>query len=137
MNPLLSTKPYPQFTELAFFALRLTLGLLMLTHGWPKLEMLLSGDPIKFADPIGIGKTPSLILTIFAEFFCSALLVLGLLTRLATIPLIITMIVAVFIVHGGDPIGKREMGLLYLFGYIAVFAHGSGRYSFDRLLGRK
>jgi len=137
MNPLLSTKPYSQLTELAFLALRITLGLLMLTHGWPKLETLLSGDPIRFADPIGIGKTASLILTVFAEFFCSALLVLGLLTRIAAIPLIITMIVAVFVVHGGDPIGKRELGLLYLFGYVAIFAHGSGPYSFDRLLGRK
>lgn len=136
MRPLLSTKPYPLLFEWAFLALRIGFGVLMLTHGWPKLEMLLSGDPIRFGDPIGIGKMPSLILTIFAEFFCASLVVMGLLTRLAAIPLIITMIVAVFVAHGGDPIGKKEMGLLYLFGFILIFAHGSGRYSVDRLLGK-
>lgn len=136
MPGLLSTKPYKQFNELAILVLRVGLGLLMLTHGWPKLEMLLSGDPIRFGDPIGIGKMPSLILVIFAEFFCSALLVLGLLTRLAVIPLIITMIVAVFVAHSGDPIGKRELGLIYLFGYFVILVHGSGPFSVDRLLGK-
>lgn len=137
MQPLLSTRSFPGMLELSLFALRVGFGLLMLTHGWPKLEMLMDGGPIKFGDPIGIGKMPSLILVVLAEFFCAVLVVLGLFTRLATIPLIITMVVAVFIAHGGDPIGKKEMGLLYLFAFITIFAHGSGRYSLDRLLGRR
>lgn len=123
--------------ELALFGLRVGFGLLMLTHGWPKLEMLMEGGPIRFGDPIGIGKMPSLILVVLAEFFCAVLVVLGLFTRLATVPLIITMAVAVFIAHGGDPISKKEMGLLYLLAFIVIFAHGSGRYSLDRLLGRR
>lgn len=123
--------------ELTLFAMRVGFGLLMLTHGWPKLEMLIEGGPIRFGDPIGIGKMPSLILVVLAEFFCAVLVVLGLFTRLATIPLIITMAVAVFIAHGGDPIGNKEMGLLYLLAFVVIFAHGSGRYSLDRLLGRR
>lgn len=137
MRSLLSTKTYPDLLALTLLLLRVTLGILMLTHGWPKFEMLIEGGPIRFSDPIGIGKMPSLVLTVFAELFCSALLVLGVLTRLATIPLIVTMVVAVFVVHGGDPVGKRELGLLYLAGYLVVFAAGSGRYALDRLLGRR
>lgn len=136
LKPLLSTRQFPATLEFAMAALRVGLGVLMLTHGWPKLEMLIDGGPIRFGDPIGIGKMPSLILVILAEFFCSVLLILGLLTRLATIPLIITMAVAVFIAHSGDPIGKKEMGLLYLLGYVAIFAYGSGRFSVDRLIGK-
>lgn len=137
MQPLFSTKSFPGMLELSLFALRVGFGLLMLTHGWPKLEMLMEGGPVRFGDPIGIGKMPSLILVVLAEFFCAVLVVLGLFTRLATVPMIITMVVAVFVAHGGDPIGKKEMGLLYLLAFIVIFAHGSGRYSLDRLLGRR
>lgn len=136
MRPLLSTKPYPLFFEIAYLLLRVGFGLLMITHGWPKLENLMSGNTSGFADPIGIGKSASLFLAVFAEFFCAALVVMGLLTRLAVIPLIITMVVAVFIVHGNHPIGKQEMGLLYLFAFTLIFAHGSGKFSIDRLLGK-
>ncbi len=55
---------------------RLAIGLFMLTHGIPKLQMLMAGN-IKFADPFGIGAAPSLILTVFAEFPCFVLLILG------------------------------------------------------------
>ncbi len=136
MRPLLSTKPYPQLFEIAYLIFRIGFGLLMITHGWPKLENLMNGNIDSFRDPIGIGKGLSLFLAVFAEFFCAALVAMGLLTRLAVVPLIITMVVAVFIVHMGDPIGKQEMGLLYLTAYLLIFTHGSGKYSIDRLLGK-
>lgn len=120
-------------TDYASLILRLTLGLLMLTHGYPKLLNLMSGD-IKFGDPIGIGVTASLALTVFAEFVCSIFLILGLGTRLAIVPLVITMIVAVFIVHASDPMNKKEVGMMYLFPYIALFFLGSGKFSLDALL---
>ena len=84
-------------TDWASLILRLTFGLLMLSHGIPKLMKLMDGN-MEFGDPIGIGVPASLALTVFAEVLCSALLVIGLWTRLALIPLIITMAVAVFIV---------------------------------------
>ena len=63
---------------------------------------------------------------------CSIFLILGLWTRLALMPLIITMLVAVFIVHGADPFAKKELGLMYLIGYISIFIAGAGKYSIDR-----
>ncbi len=122
-------------TDLASLILRLTLGGLMLNHGYPKLMNLLSGD-IKFGDPIGIGVTASLALTVFAEFVCSILLIIGLGTRAALIPLIITMLVAVLIVHSADDIGTKEGALMYLLPYFALFLLGSGRYSVDAFLKR-
>lgn len=123
-------------TDWASLILRLTLGLLMLSHGIPKLMNLMNG-PVEFGDPIGIGVTSSLALTVFAEFLCSVLIVVGLWTRLALIPLIITMVVAVFIVHINDDLGKMEPGLMYLLSYCALFLLGSGTYSIDALLKRK
>src|SRR5690606_10514678 len=73
---------------------RIGVSVLMFTHGIPKLMKLFGEGEIQFADPIGLGVEFSFILAIFAEFFCSVLIVIGFATRLATIPIIITMLVA-------------------------------------------
>ncbi len=116
--------------------LRIGIAALMLTHGIPKLQGLLAGGEIKFGDPIGIGVAPSLYLTIFAEVGCSVLLILGLCTRLAIIPLIITMLVAALIVHAQDDFGTKEMALHYLLVFVFLLFSGPGKYSFDSLIGR-
>lgn len=104
----------------------------MLTHGVPKLMKLFSDAEIKFADPFGFGAVPSLLLAVFAEFFCSILIILGLGTRLATIPLLITMLVAAFHAHANDPFGSKEKPLLFALLYFLFLVFGGGKYSFDQ-----
>ena len=77
---------------------------------------------------------PSLALTVFAEFFCSILIIIGFGTRLATIPLIVTMIVAVFIQHASDPFQRMELGLMFLFAYLTILVAGPGKYSVDGMI---
>jgi putative oxidoreductase len=132
----LHSKPLPILFEISYVLLRVGLGLAMLSHGYPKLMKLLDGGEIRFADPLGVGVLASLIMTVFAEAICATLLALGLFTRLAAVPLIIAMAVAAFVVHGPDPFGKKEMALLYLLGYLVVFAKGAGKLSLDRLRGK-
>ncbi len=105
----------------------------MLTHGIPKLQSLMAGH-LKFANPFGIGATPSLILAVFAVFVCSVLLILGLAVRLAAIPLIINMLVAIYYAHGGQPFAKKELALIYLVFYFGLLILGAGRYSVDHLI---
>ncbi|KGO92386.1 DoxX family protein [Flavobacterium subsaxonicum WB 4.1-42 = DSM 21790] len=126
-----------KMNSLALLILRTVMGVLMLTHGLMKFDMLLAGGPIKFPDPIGLGATASLMLAIFAEVVCSALLILGLATRLVLIPLIITMLVVVFIVHAPDGLEKQELGALYLAAYVLLLITGSGRYSIDGLINKR
>jgi putative oxidoreductase len=45
--------------------------------------------------------------------------------------------VAGFVAHSADPFGRKEIALLYLLYYIALFVLGSGKYSIDYLLTRK
>ncbi|MEM8523474.1 MAG: DoxX family protein [Bacteroidota bacterium] len=121
--------------DIGLLLLRITFGSLMLiNHGWGKMMNLFGDDPIKFADPIGIGETASLTLAVFAEVLCAALIAVGFLTRWATIPLIITMLVAIFIVHISDPFKKMEMAILYLIPYVVIWINGAGKYSIDALL---
>ena len=85
----------------------------------------------KFVDFLGLGLSISLMLAIGSEFFCSLLLIGGLLTRFALVPLIITMLVAVFQAHSGDILGDGEMAFLYLAIYISLLLKGAGAYSVD------
>lgn len=117
--------------------LRICIAAFMITHGWPKFLKLLEGGEIQFGDPIGLGPAFSLVLVVFAEVFCSILIGLGMGTRLASIPLMITMFVAAFVSHGADPFRRKEVALLYLLFYLALLVLGSRKYSIDYLLSRK
>lgn len=119
--------------DLGALLIRLLLGGLMVYHGWQKINMYDSIVP-RFKDYIGIGSTLSLNLVIFAEFFCGILLILGLFTRLAVLPILFAMGVVVFIAHAPDPFMKKELPLVFLFLSVAVFVMGSGRYSLDRVI---
>ena len=125
-----------QLSDLSLLLLRLCFGGLMFwNHGKGKFFKFFGDDPIKFGDPIGIGMEASLGLTVFAEVLCALMVAFGLFTRLAVIPLIITMLVAAFIVHIGDPFKKMEMALLYLIPYLVLLRNGGGKYSLDALIG--
>lgn len=122
--------------DVAVCLLRIAASLLIMTHGFPKLMRILDGD-FSFGDPIGIGEAPSLVLVAFAEFFCAIFVLIGLGTRIALIPLIITMAVAVFIAHAGDPFGRKELPLFFLISFIVLFFTGAGKYSLDKKLWGK
>ncbi len=126
-----------QYGHLALLIFRIAAAAFMLTHGIPKLTKLLSGEAIQFADPYGLGQTTSFVLVIFAEFFCSILVMLGLATRLAALPLVFNMLTAVIFAHAHDPFAVKEKALLFLiiFGLLAVF--GPGRYSIDHALAKR
>lgn len=128
--------PPSRTTDLVLLLLRLCFGgLMLLNHGWGKATKLLAGD-YGFPDPLGIGSAASLTLATFAEVGCAFLVMIGLFTRLSVIPLIITMLVAVFVQHWGDPFTKMESGLLYLIPYICLLLKGPGVYSVDGAIGR-
>ncbi len=118
--------------DLAKLLLRAAPAAMMIyAHGWSKITRILSGN-FEFANPIGIGEIPSLVLATFAEFVCSCALIAGYRTRLAAIPLIITMCVAAFIQHASDPFARKELPLLYGTAFAAVMLLGPGRFSADK-----
>lgn len=123
--------------SVALLLARIVSGGFMLTHGIQKYHMLMTDGPVEFGDPIGIGPGPSLVLAVLAELVCSALLIIGFATRIVTLPLIITMLVAVFVVHSADPFEAKELACLYLLIYVLLFITGSGIYSVDGVINRR
>lgn len=133
MKNIFSVNRSSESVDIAIFLARVGIAVLMLSHGLSKTA-LFDETPVQFMDFMGMGPEITLALAIFAEIGCSILILLGLGTRVAVIPLIITMLVAVFIVHGSDPFAQQEMGLHYLLIYLMLLLTGSGKYSLDRLI---
>lgn len=112
-------------------------GGMLIGHGWGK--MIGFADKVGgFPDPLGIGSFMSLLGAMIAEVVFAGMLTAGAMTRVALVPLIFTMGVAAFLIHGGDPLfgpgPAKEMALLYMTGYIVLFIGGPGKFSVDHYL---
>jgi len=129
--------------DLAALVLRLGFGFFMVFgHGLGKLEMLLGGN-FQFPGLFGLSPAINLTLAMLAEFVAGLMVLIGLRTRLASVPLMITMAVAVLAVHISDPLfaaaaqnGSKEFALLFFLGFAGTFLLGSGRYSVDAISRR-
>ncbi len=136
MKKLFTIRTSDNAFAFAAFVLRVGAGsLMMLNHGLDKLMNFAQKAP-RFADPFHIGTTTSLSLVVFAEFFCAAFIILGLFTRLATIPLIVAMGVALFFAHKGEFFGQGESAGLFLTCFIAILFFGPGKLSLDKLIAK-
>ncbi len=111
--------------------LRIGASALILTHGIPKFQKLLSGN-FEFGDPLGLGSSPSLFLAIIGEFICPILVIIGFKTRWAAVPTAITMAVAAFIAHASDPFNVKEKALLFLTLFVTIILLGPGKFSVDK-----
>jgi putative oxidoreductase len=136
MKKLFNVEQNSNAADIGLLVARVGIAALMLTHGLPKLNMLLAGGEIQFASVMGLSAATSLALAVFAEVGCSILIGLGLATRLAAIPAIITMAVAAFAIHAADPFAKKELAILYMLVYVVLLIAGSGKYSLDRVIVR-
>jgi putative oxidoreductase len=88
------------------FFIRGMLGVVFMFHGSQKLFGWFGGGGLSgtagFMEQIGLPlPAVSAIMAGAAEFFGGLALLLGLGTRIATLPLVFTMLVAAFVVHGG------------------------------------
>ena len=118
------------FNAFALAILRVGFSGMMLTHGIPKINMLLDNSSA-FLDPIGIGGTGTLVLAILGEVVAPIFVLIGLKTRLAAIPVILTMAGATFIVHANDDFATKEKAILFMIAFIVIALAGGGKYSAD------
>jgi putative oxidoreductase len=135
MKKLFSTKYSAAAFNAATFILRITLGMLLITHGYDKLKHI-SDNHDQFINFLGLGRNLSFYLVVFAEFFCSLLVMLGLFTRLAAFAIVIDMGVALAIAHKWDAFDTGERAALFLGGFIVVLLLGPGRASIDSMISK-
>lgn len=133
MKRLLSIQYSEGMFNFSMLLLRLAFGgLLLANHGMDKL-MNFPSKAAHFYNFMGMGSKASLVLVIFAEVFCSLFIVLGLFTRFAAIPLIVTMLVAIFSVHAGK-LDQAESAVLYCTVFLVLLFCGPGKVSVDGMM---
>ena len=119
---------------------RLTIGWIFLQSGWGKLNNL--PKVVGFFTELGIPAPQfQAPLAATAEFVCGGLILIGLFTRVATLPLIITMTVAILTAKKGDIhelsdlFGTAEY--LYVVILLWLGAYGAGPISLDAVFARR
>src|SRR5690606_33568072 len=135
MRKMLSTRYSAGAFNTALLFMRIVFGALMMNHGYGKL-IAFSKTASNMPNLFGLSGTIIAALVIFAEFFCALFVLLGLFTRYACIPIIITMWNALFVAHNGAFFGKGEMAALYLAAYFSIMLVGPGKISIDSMIGK-
>ncbi len=116
-------------TDVGLLLFRTGLGLsVFIVHGMPKITKVLNGS-WDFPDPVGLGPELGLILSAGAESVCALLIALGIWTRMSTIPLIFTMVVATWVINAGTPFIQQEKSFVYLLGWLLLLFTGPGKYT--------
>ena len=136
MKRILSIKYSAGAFNFSMLFIRIVFGLFMIAkHGYTKMINFQTLQT-QFYNFFGIGSRFSLILDIFAEVICPLFIVLGLFTRLASIPLIIAMLVVIFGADAGKPFLDSELAFVYLAAYVTLLLCGPGRVSIDGMINK-
>jgi len=134
---LLMVDRFVNNSDLGKLMLRLLIGILLLFHGVDKLQhgygfveqmLVKAGFPGYFSHLVLVGE-------LLAPFF----MILGLYTRQAALIQFFVMLVAIFVVHTKELFSLSlhggyalELQAFYLFGSLAVFFFGAGRFNLAR-----
>lgn len=111
-------------------------GLLLAVHGLPKALHFRQQLGL-IEDPLHLGAWPTLGFAVFAEVLCPLLIALGWATRLACLPILGLLLIALLVVHPQWSLEEGQFGwlLLVLFGTLALT--GPGRYSLEARLASR
>jgi putative oxidoreductase len=131
----------PALTDVALLLSRVALGVILLAHGWQKLnEWTLDGTAAAFAD---MGIPASTIAATFStavELLGGAALILGLLTPVVAALNILNLLGALVLVHASNGVfvgnNGYELVLALAAGLLVMATLGAGKFSVDGLLGR-
>ncbi|HXC49844.1 MAG TPA: DoxX family protein [Candidatus Limnocylindrales bacterium] len=105
-------------------------GLLIHGRAWAWSELIHANRPL-FQDFFGVGGEFTWILTVFSEFVCTLLVMLGIFTRFTAVPPLVVMLVMALAMPSGTAWSVRETYLLYALPFFVLTFTGPGEYSVD------
>ncbi|ARC93491.1 oxidoreductase [Vibrio coralliilyticus] len=127
-------------------ALRIPVGIIFMAHGAQKLFGWFGGYGLEGTGQwmASIGLGPGILMAFLAgsaEFFGGLFILLGLLTRPASIALAFTMLIAIFSVHFENGLfmsnNGYEFGLALMAASVSLALSGSGKAAVDQFIAKK
>lgn len=131
---------YPLLSDVAYLIVRVTAGLMLIPHGWPKVTTMgvtgVSGAMARYGLPF---PTTGALIIMFLETIGGIMIALGLFTRVIAALLVFEFLVIIFIAHWprgySAGAGGIEFPLMWGLILLAVMLRGGGPWSLDRKLG--
>ncbi len=121
-------------SDWALLWLRVAGSLLLLqVHGLPKL-LHFTEQLSLIEDPWQLGAKLTLSLAIFAEVLCPLPIILGIFTRLACLPILAVLLVALVFVHPEWSLAEGQFAWLLALVFSTVLIGGPGRIALSRRL---
>jgi putative oxidoreductase len=104
---------------------------LLWVHGLPKL--LNYSEQLKLIeDPFHLGAQVTLLLAVFAEVLCPLLILAGVLVRLACLPILAVLLIAMLVVHPEWTVFEGQFGWLLLIIFTSILIAGPGRFALSQ-----
>jgi len=122
------TPSRPATLDLGLLFLRVASALMLfMVHGMPKV-LDYANELARIEDPFGLGPNISLWAAIFAEVVCPLFIALGWFARLACLPIIVVLAIAMFVVHASWSLEQGQFGWLLMILFITIALCGPGRW---------
>lgn len=128
--------PTPLVFNASLLIFRIAICLqLMLVHGTKKIGIGIA-EPEKVPNPYHLPEVINQYLAIAANLIFPVLVILGVFTRLAVIPILALTLTGYFVVHLHDSPSVKDIPFMYSLSYLLLLVLGPGRYSLDHLINK-
>ena len=123
--------------HLSILIFRIALSLqLMIVHGLKKIGIGVE-EAEKIPNPVHLPEWLNNLFGISSNLFFPVLVIFGLFTRIAVLPILAVTLSGYFILHWNDPLLVSDMPFMYSLAFLLLFVIGPGKYSIDNSINKK
>ncbi len=125
------------FNNLAMLFFRVAVASeLLIAHGLKKIGIgVVIAETVP--NPLGLPEVLNQAFAIGANIGMPLFIVLGLLTRIAALPILAITLTGYFVVHFNDPILVKDIPFMYSVSFLLIAVTGAGKYSLDYYFTKK
>jgi putative oxidoreductase len=109
---------------------------LIVVHGLKKIGVGVAEAEL-IPNPLHLPEKINQYFAISSNLVFPILIILGLLTRLAILPVLAVTLTGYFIVHWSDPLLAKDIPFMYSLIFLLLFFLGPGKYSIDYFINKK
>ena len=122
-------------TAMLFFRIAVSLEMI-LVHGFKKLGFGVAAAE-KVPNPLHLPESFNYAFAVSANIFFPLLVLIGLCTRLATLPTLAVTMTGYFVLHWNDAALVRDTPFIYSVIFLLILFMGPGKYSIDNYIAKK
>ncbi|CAN1573216.1 COG2259 Predicted membrane protein [Flavobacteriaceae bacterium] len=109
---------------------------LIIAHGLKKIGIGVVIAEI-VPNPLGLPEAINQAFATSANIIMPLFIVLGLFTRIATLPILAVTVTGYFVVHFNDPLLIKDIPFMYSVSFLLIAITGAGKYSLDHYFTTK